>query len=235
MAKFESLTFESEIHKRMTEIAQVKPTLLVGFGGFSESNEITAKVVDLNEEKKVVGISSLRNKAGKNVEPNNNLFHVVTSVNGLTYRFSSKLRHANFCNGFYEFDFPKVFEYLQRRAYYRVPLKSGDADVSLDVGSVTPVMAELQDISVAGMRVKTRALDQMSLGIGDAISRCRLNIYGFDNIRFSATVRYKERLQNDEYVMGFSIKDIDNTHQNIIERFVAIRDMELRKQRVGWR
>ena len=145
----------------------------------------------------------------------------------------TRLRHAASCNGVYEFSFPETFEYLQRRAYYRVPLKEGDADVAIDVGNVTPVVGALQDISVAGMRVKTNANTNVSLDVGDAVNLCRLNLKGHENIRFSATLRYKEALNNEQYVMGFVIDEIDNAHQNVIERYVALRDMELRKQRMG--
>jgi c-di-GMP-binding flagellar brake protein YcgR len=233
MATYEALTFKNEIKKKMIDIARVKPTLLVGFGAFSESDGVTASIVDIDEKREVIGISSLRDRSGNPVKPDNNQFYVITSVNGLTYRFSSKLRHAGFCNGVYEFNFPEVFEYLQRRAYYRVPLKSGEAAVTFDVGGVTPVKAQLQDISIAGMRVCTQGNSNIDFAVGDPVARCRLNIDGYEDIRFSATVRYTKSLSDDQCVMGFSIKDIDNVHQNLIERYVALRDMELRKQRVG--
>lgn len=235
MAKYESLTFETEIDKRMAEIAHFKPSLLIGFGQFCESNDIMAKVTDVDEKRRVMAISSLRNKADETISPANNHLHIVTSVNGLTYRFASKLRHASWCNGQYEFDFPQIFEYLQRRAYYRVPLERGDADVSFDIGGVTPVMGELQDISVSGMRVKTTTAVKPGLDTGALLSKCRLSINGYNDIRFTANVRYTEELANEHYVLGFSIQDIENADQNIIERFVAMRDMQIRRQQVGWR
>ena len=233
MAKYEPLTFKSEIDKRMAEIAAARPTFLVGFGQYSESAEITTSVVDFDIKKRIMGISSLRGKDGKPVNPVNNQFHVVTSINGLAYRFMVKLRHAASCNGVYEFNFPETFEYLQRRAYYRVPLQEGDANVALDVGNVRPVVGSLQDISVAGMRVKAKAQTGMSLNVGDPVTLCKLNLSGHDNIRFSATLRYKEAINDEQYILGFVIDEIDNAHQNVIERYVALRDLEIRKQRMG--
>lgn len=231
--QFESITFSRQISQRMLEIARAKVELIVSESGFDVDSPVRAKVVGINQDRQVIGISSLRDSQDNPVALTGRHFFVVCQVDGITYKFVARLTSSQTCNGVNFVEFPEELFYLQRRAHYRVPVPAGQANFVIDGGGVAAISGNLRDLSVAGMRVLAVSSSGINFDIGCRLPRCRLRIGESEDIRFSAVLRYMQENDEGALYMGLEIDDIDNEHLNFIERYVADRDRELRRKAVG--
>lgn len=231
--QYETISFTRQIKQQMIEIARSKAILKISETGYESNSPIIAKVVGINEDKGILGISSFRDRKDNTHQLKGNRFFVVTIVQGVTYKFVASLTQTQTCNGVNFVRFPEELQYLQRREHYRVPVPEGCAELTMDLGGVTAFKGCIKDISVSGMRVFASNKETLDLDVGSKISRCLLKLDSSEAIRFSAELRYTQQNDDGALFMGLAIKEMENTHRSLIERYVADRDRELRRKAIG--
>lgn len=141
---------------------------------------------------------------------------------GAVLGFTVDLKHLQSSNGiaYYEFDYPKSMEYVQRRAFYRAKLKSSQriSITTLHKESSISISGYVLDISTHGISVlfnSSRAIER-----GEILNLCRMRLPDGQKVTFDLDVRYAEKLPNERIRIGASFHDINTRNLRLIEKFV---------------
>jgi c-di-GMP-binding flagellar brake protein YcgR len=131
----------------------------------------------------------------------------------------------------YKIRYPQSIKYLQRRTYHRMHISEKTAvTATFSVSEDSFVDGTLKDISAGGMRVQFTQIDPMVLNSSGKLLKCVIKLPDATNIECAFDVRHTApNKRQQSCTVGGSFRDLEITHQRIIERFVASLDRKSRR------
>lgn len=141
---------------------------------------------------------------------------------GAVLSFTVHLKDQHSAKGiaYYEFDFPKVMTYVQRRAYFRAKIKNSQriSITTLHKASSISISGYVLDISTQGISVLFNS--PRNIERGEILTLCRMRLPDGQKVVFDLYVRYAQKLPNERIRIGASFHDINTRNQRLIEKFV---------------
>lgn len=228
MKKFEKVTFEREIAKIMKNLHEAKARLVIRFAQGEDSYR--SSIVGMDEDTSTLGLSNFLSKTGQSEMPPGQSLTVATVVGGMECLFETSIVYKSVTHGAHEIAFPKVLQYLQRRKSYRVETAGTGLSVLCQMTGGMSITGKAIDLSATGLRFTLDESEGAVLDIGDVVEKCQLDLSNGVQVTFKATVRFKAENNKKQMIIGIEIDEIHNSDQARIERYVSLRDLELRRQ-----
>ncbi|MDH5216308.1 MAG: flagellar brake protein [Gammaproteobacteria bacterium] len=228
MKKFEKVTFAREIAKIMNNLHEAKARLVIRFAQGEDSYR--SSIVGMDEDTSTLGLSNFLSKTGQSEMPPGQSLTVATVVGGMECLFETSIVYKSVTHGAHEIAFPKVLQYLQRRKSYRVETAGTGLTVLCQMTRGALITGEAIDLSATGLRFTLDEGESAALDIGDVVEKCQLDLSNGVQVTFKATVRFKAENNKKQMIIGIEIDEIHNSDQARIERYVSLRDLELRRQ-----
>ena len=228
MKKFEKVSFAREITKIMNSLHEAKARLVIRFTQGEDSYR--SSIVGMDEETSTLGLSNFVSKTGQSEMPPEQNLTVATVVGGMECLFETSIVYKSVTHGAHEIAFPKVLQYLQRRKSYRVETAGTGLAVLCQMVGGTSIGGKAIDLSATGLRFTLDQGESEGLEIGDVVEKCQLDLGNSVTVTFKATIRFKAENNKKQMIIGVEIDEIHNSDQARIERYVSLRDLELRRQ-----
>ena len=225
---FQKVTFEREIEKIMQSLHEARARLVVRFVAGEES--CRSEVVSINTESGVLGVSPFVDKSGKQVMPPAENLTIATVVGGMECLFETSMAYKNSTHAAHEISFPKLLRYQQKRSAYRVDTRQIDIVIECSLEGDILMQGKVVDLSATGTRFipeKKALFDQVSEG--QRITRCSIGLPNIGPVNFVALVRFKGETGRGEALLGLEVEEIENSDQAKLERYIRLRDLELRR------
>ena len=228
MKKFEKVSFDREIAKIMRSLYEARARLVVRFGKGEDSYR--SRLVAIHEETSTLGLSNFVSKDGQSTMPPAQKLTIATVVGGMECLLETTLVYKSVTHGAHEIAFPKVLQYLQRRKSYRVETAGAGLPVLCQMANGDKLRGMAIDLSATGLRFTLEHGSGAGVEIGDRVVQCQLDLAGGQSVSFEASVRFKGEKNKSQTIIGIEIDNIQNADKSRIERYVSLRDLELRRQ-----
>lgn len=187
------------------------------------SNETyTSAVFKTDRKAQTFSLDELTPIEGHKLFLQNKILHIHGQSRGAVFSFTAELKALHTSNdiAYYEFDYPRSMDYVQRRAYYRAKIKNTQrvSITTVHKESNSSISGYVLDISTRGMSILLNTVRRIDRG--DILTLCRVLLPDGEKLNFELDVRYSQDLPNERVRIGASFHDINTRNQRLIEKFV---------------
>lgn len=230
--KFQKIIFEREIEKIMRDLHHTRARLVVRFEAGKDS--CRSEVVAIDSKSGVLGVSPFVDKHnGERIMPPRDKLTIATVVGGMECLFETSIAYKATTRAAHEINFPKVLQYQQKRSAYRVDTRTARLQINCVMDQKSRFGGKVIDISATGARFIFENKRWVELvPEGSLIKQCRIDLPMVGTVEFSAKARFKGEIGEGEPFLGIEIQNIDNANQTKLERYIRMRDIELRRESI---